>query len=674
MRVSHQYKHYVFGTYDDLIRFGLLLESRKWDTSTLKKCIVSLVSGGKIQKTRYTGQLDGYQMKDENGKVINDADKFYADLDSSIKNDSFKFYPKQKQGIAWLYSRNSAIIGDKTGAGKTSSLLGAAFMRMKQSGGRTLVITLPSTQQQWIDEIGYLFGEEERNLVSTNPASNAKWIILNYQDFSSTQKKGQDKQPLFSPEGIPLVKREKVQQVLNALMSNPCQIVILDEAHMLKNNSAAKSKNIAGVTAKSEFKWAGSATPVANKPDDIHNVLRMIGHNLGKINDAMFIREFVGAQMKIKQMRGTPEERAAIKKIQEDAAMRLRKWLTLSGAYISRSKKAMNPSIPDHTVSDVDIQEDEFDSKKYWEDFSDRMEKYKNPELAISQMIGQRITLATNKVPTSLEQANSVLNQKDENGNPLKKKVLLFSCFQESSENLVSGLKNILSKTDPQARVVHIIGKDKRSDVVKAISDFRQDKNARAMVISSLKGGTGVNLPNTTQDVIINDFDWTPKITEQTEGRAYRINNVIPVHTKYMIAKGTPDEVFYKYVRAKIDLSNLIQDMDSEMEEKILVGIDDKDLKAKIQAAKDRLDMAEVYLVQDLKTMMDSHGVASNVNMDPSEFDLDEAELGNDEDMSKKAESSEKAKSSPIGWLAVAKMSEFDDLPQSVCSHSSLQE
>jgi hypothetical protein len=119
---------------------------------------------------------------------------------------------------------------------------------------------------------------------------------------------------------------------------------------------------------------------------------------------------------------------------------------------------------------------------------------------------------------------------------------------------------------------------------------------------------------------------------------------------------------------------NKAGDMDSEMEEKILVGIDDKDLKAKIQAAKDRLDMAEVYLVQDLKTMMDSHGVASNVNMDPSEFDLDEAELGNDEDMSKKAESSEKAKSSPIGWLAVAKMSEFDDLPQSVCSHSSLQE
>jgi len=628
MRTIYQYNNYLFGNFDDFIRFGLLLDARKWDMTNYRNVVAQLMQSGKLKKTRYTGQMDGYQTKDDKGKPINDTEAFYKDLDSVITGQDKKLYPKQKQGIAWLYSRNSAILGDKTGAGKTASLLGAAAMRMKQSGGRTLIITLPATQKQWADEITDWLGEEEGKNVSFNPGANTRWVILTYQDFASTQKMTKEKppQPIMSPSGAPSVKRPKVQAVLDAINSKTdFTCLLLDEGHMLKNENAAKSMNIAHVTERIPFKWGASATPVANKPQDIHNFLRIIGHSLGKIGNTMFEREFVGAKMNIKNSKDP-----ATKKIQEDAAMRLRKWLTLTGAYLSRSKKAMNPSIPDHNITESEISEDEFDTVAFWNNFKDLLDQYKNPALAISKMIAQRVTLANSKVPYTLQDAYQVLDQADPaTGQSLRKKVLIFSCFRDACGNLVNGLKSHLAQTDPQGQVVHIMGNDDRKSVNAAIQAFRTNPNARAMVIASLKGGTGVSLPNTTGDVFMNDFDWTPKVTEQTEGRAYRINNTIPVNTRYKIAKGTPDEVLYKYVRNKIDLSNLIQDIDSELEEKLLVGIDDKELQEKLRQAKFRYDQVEVDLASELNEMMAAHGI-HHTPVNPDQLDLDDIEMGDD--------------------------------------------
>ena len=56
--------------------------------------------------------------------------------------------------------------------------------------------------------------------------------------------------------------------------------------------------------------------------------------------------------------------------------------------------------------------------------------------------------------------------------------------------------------------------------------------------MSMKMGSTGIDFPNASRNMVINDFDWTPESAEQSEGRIYRINTDHPVDISYMVSQG----------------------------------------------------------------------------------------------------------------------------------------
>lgn len=628
---------FIYGEYDDLVRFGVLLTTRNWDVSQYRTAVSTLSNGKKdaqgnvidpprVKKTRYTGEPDGYKklgpdgrpLLDENGKIIPDTERFFSETIDQIarsENDPEKpiidlFY-KQKQGIFWLYQRNSAILGDATGTGKTLSTLAAAAMRMKQNpGSRTIIFTPKATQNQWVAEIQKLI-RNTIGKVSTNPASGADWIVMSYSNLASKPELNADGTVKINANGAPIIlsaKGKRVQMALDALATQNFTVCIFDEAHSLKREDSATARNIEVVTKKIPFKWGATATPASNSAIDVHNILKCSGHSLGKLSKEDFKEEFIGENASMKTL---ADKQKALVMIQK--AHNLNKWLCLSGAYLKRSMNSMNPGMPAHEINEQYIEDIKFNMDAFNRGLEEKLQEYgRTRRSVLVQLMAERMTLANQKVPHTIREAVNILNQGG--------KVLIFSCFKNSCEALFNSMQSYLrgglqgyegeDHTNIAAagyKVVQITDKSKGSKgVQQAVDGFKgvirerngklredPDSLVKVMIVSALKGGTGISLENTTEHVLINDFDWMPAVCEQVEGRAYRINNIFPVNTRYMIVRGSgvdangkrvisPDEKFYEYVRTKMEITKAIQHIDEKMEEQLAGGKSVKEQEAEL--------------------------------------------------------------------------------------------
>jgi len=628
---------FIYGEYDDLVRFGVLLTTRNWDVSQYRRAVALLSNGKKddqgniiepprVKKTRYTGEPDGYKklgpdgkpLLDENGKIIPDTERFFAETVDQLarsENDPNKpiidlFY-KQKQGIFWLYQRNSAILGDDTGTGKTLSTLAAAAMRMKQKpGSRTIIFTPKATQNQWVAEIQKLI-RNTIGKVSTNPASDADWIVVSYSNLASKPLLNPDGSIKVNANGAPIIaspKGRKTQILLDALATQNFTVCIFDEAHSLKREDSATARNIEIVTKKIPFKWGATATPASNSAIDVHNILKCSGHSLGKLSKEDFKEEFIGESASMKTL---ADKQKALLMIQK--AHNLNKWLCLSGAYLKRSMSSMNPGMPPHEISEQYIEDVQFNMEAFNRGLEEKLQEYgRTRRSVLVQLMAERMTLANQKVPYTVKEAINIINQGG--------KVLIFSCFKNSCEALFNSMQSYLRgglrgyedeehKNIAAAgyKVVQITDKSKGSKgVQQAVDGFKgvirerngkitedPDSLVKVMIVSALKGGTGISLENTTEHVLINDFDWMPAVCQQVEGRAYRINNIFPVNTRYMIVKGSgvdekgkriisPDEKFYEYVRTKMEITKAIQHIDEKMEEQLAGGKNIKEQEAEL--------------------------------------------------------------------------------------------
>lgn len=537
------------GSYSDFVDFYRLLKSRNFDTTQLTQILATFTKpkeqGGKgiLQKENVEGWI--------NGKSAN-TPEIIAHFNNRIKQllqPEITPYDKQYEGMAHLYSRKSSLLGDSTGAGKSMMTIAAANLKLKETNGKALIITMKTPAIQWMREIRKVLGPDDS--ISFNPVDGAKWTITYYNQWSES---GLDKSTIMiDPATGEKVGGKKRDVLMKNVVEQNYSVLILDEVHCIKNDSI-RSENILTATQNIPFRWGLSATVVANKPMDAHRVLKGIGHRLGDLTSGQFKREFAGmvpGGYGGAYIDGSEAE-------QRQAAEKLRKWLAISGVYIKRTKEDMNPNMPKHSIEDlpVKLKENEMDSLN--RRISERLRNYKDPELAISNMIAERTELALAKIPYSLEMAQNILEQ--------DRKVLIFTCFRDPAIQIANGITNILKNIQKEqksailGKVVTIIGgtKDREGD----IQNFKQDPNVRAMVLSILAGGTGLDLPNVVNDVIINDFSWTPKDAEQSEGRAFRINSLSDVETNYIVATDTADEIYYSDVQRKKEIAKIVQDLD----------------------------------------------------------------------------------------------------------------
>ena len=268
---------------------------------------------------------------------------------------------------------------------------------------------------------------------------------------------------------------------------------------------------------------------------------------------------------------------------QVKAANKLKEWLINLGVYVARTKKDMREDMPDLEIEDVPAK---IDNVGLYNCIGSKVNTYKKPELPISVMIATRDCLALAKAPHSVELAAPILRS--------GKKVMIFTAFKAAASHLINGLQQVLDSMGNGGQVGSILGGMHRKTRLEYIQQFKDPNSpVKAMVLMIQAGGTGLDFPNVVDDVIENDFDWTPASNEQMRGRAWRITSKNPVKVKSLVAEGTEDEDFKARVVEKINIADIIIKLTKEQLELFAMPDrykDEKKLKRMEEIEKEMID------------------------------------------------------------------------------------
>jgi superfamily II DNA or RNA helicase len=626
----NDYAYTTSGNYKQYFLLGQLLAKHGFPVDKLRKIVEDKIARGDIEVAQYEGKLD----PDFKGKI-----------EQKLPESKFDLYDAQKDGIGFLYSRDHAVLGDETGLGKTVQLVSAAALKMQKTNRPTLIITLKSTQEQWKNEIVSVMGEQEASEISTDPRDPKKWTVLYYENFSSPKNVPQysmkrheqqgktyicadteedikkfytgiknsgfdasepvkthlDKKPWCMVSTKKAYNAVLIKSMMQKLLNANFGICIFDELHKIKRESALRTQNLTELLKDVPTRWGATATISANKPLDVQNQLKMIGHPLGSVKPGKFKKDFCGMEAKGyggAYVEGTQEN-------QIRAAENLNKWLNLSGLYVRRSKQ----DIKDMPNLDVKTDETDLDLVGFGKKFKEKVKKYKNPDLAVSQLIAARDIIASQKTDETTQRVAEIVskNQDDPNNNFAASKIVVFTNFIEAGQLLTEKITQALKSINPEYYPLTYLSATKKAERQKVKKIFTDDKNAKVLVMSMKMGGTGIDFPNAAQNMIINDFDWTPEAAEQSEGRIYRINTTHPVNITYIVGNGQDAELFER-VKRKRDLAVKIQKWRNEFQQ---LGDDpkaDEKLEDIVQAQKENAkaneEMAAIVadLIEKVKT------------------------------------------------------------------------
>lgn len=561
----------LYGDRKAFYRFLQVCEAGGYNTDQAKSFIESVISKNKVKYSRADGEIDIEGGEEKLNEEISLVEKNFAEhLLKTRKQAGVTIKDKQVEGIKFLLTRNSAILGDEPGVGKSLQLITAAHIRLKVSGGRCVIITKNIVVRQLEKEI---IGMTKSTDVSSDFNSNSKWLVLPYSIF-----------------GVPKVREAVTKKLVEEAKSGRITVLILDESHTIKNGDPAdrdesgnmqhKSQNttfnIQDIAKNVPFVWGATATMVANTADDVYNQLKAINHPIGHLPFDKFKEKFTH-----------PRDQAA----RLEKADELRQTLIDHGVYIQRTKRQVEPNLPNLNTFEEDT--------KTTQSQIESLAKSKAGE-STKRPIHDRNAVADLKTDQSAAKAESVLRQ--------GKKVAIFTAFNSSKRLLEKKLEIVLKKLNLRQTVFIIDGAQDADNREAIVSSFKDpDSPVMAIVINLQAGGTGVDFPNVLTDVIINDFDWAPSTDIQSINRFFRISSKNDVNVTYMVAKGTMDENIYKRLQLKKQIADAIAVLNDQ--ESKLIAEKKGSLDSQLRQVRERRRTLMIQLAQEEEKDKQEFGV-----------------------------------------------------------------
>lgn len=518
----------LLGDRNDFYRFLKVCESNGYNTEQTRKFVEEKISERIIPYARADGEVDlpggESQLNDEINKV---ESNFAEHLLKTRKQAGVKIKDKQAEGMKFLFTRESAILGDEPGVGKSLQLIGAAHIRLNASGGRCVIITKNIVVKQLEKEI---IGMTKNDSVSTDYNSNAQWLVLPYSIF------GNDR-----------IRETVTKRLMEEAKAGKITVMILDESHTIKNGDPSDRDPSGGMSHKAQnttfniqditkyvpFVWGASATIVANTADDVYNQLKAVNHPIGNMDFNKFKSRFTHPKSQ---------------ELRLERADELRQSLIDHGVYIQRSKKQVEPNLPELNTTQNNVPVTNGQIKTLAQEKSGS---------SPPNIMHERMAVADLKTDQSVAKAAGILQT--------GKKVAIFTGFRSSRQLLVNKLQSVLERLKMNKTVFTIDGDQNSEEREIVVSSFKDpDSPVMAIVINLQAGGTGVDFPNILTDVIINDFDWAPSTDTQSINRFFRISSKQDVNVSYMVANGTVDEEIFKRLQLKKQIADAIAILNDE--------------------------------------------------------------------------------------------------------------
>jgi superfamily II DNA or RNA helicase len=341
------------------------------------------------------------------------------------------------------------------------------------------------------------------------------------------------------------------------LLQSGFDLVILDEAHMISNAQAQRTKIINSFAKKINRVWLLTGTPMTSRPMNYYNLLNLIESPVAQNWKAYAIRycqgyQFTAGKRKVWNVTG---------------ASNLEELRDRTSKQILRRLKEDVLDLPDKIITPVYLR---LKSKEYEDLMGEYFDWYdKNPDesssltVQFSKLMKVRKVIANEKTKQTIEFAENILEQ--------GKKVIIFTNFTDT-------LQTIYQHFSKQA--VYLDGSCSNSMRQQSVDQFQNDEKTKVFVGNLKAAGVGLTLTS-AEVVIMNDLSFVPAEHAQAEDRAYRYGQKSNVLVYYPLFENTIEGAIYDILNKKKRIINTVmgdqpQENVGDVAEEILTLINQK--------------------------------------------------------------------------------------------------
>jgi len=461
-----------------------------------------------------------------------EAEQLFQSLRNFEELDTFKLpkgfnadlRPYQNEGCAWiefLYQhRFGACLADDMGLGKTVQAIGFIAERLQtdlnDKTGAILIVLPPSLVFNWLDEFERFAPD------------------IKVQDCLT---RGSLESALQTAEVI-LTTYDRVRVEVAAYEAHPFDVVVFDEAHSLKNVTAARTKAAARVRRR--FTLCLTGTPVENNISEFYSVM------------STSVPGIFGTLKHFKEaFRSDPERllgrakpfilRRTKDKILKELPRKEEHELFLEMSPLQKEMYA-------RTVAEV--------REEVAEAFEDRPDQQ-------AGIVALAAILRLRQVCVSPELLNK----------PLKELAPKFAYMVDKLEELESeghaalvfsqfrGALDEMEKVAKQAgvRYLRMDGHTPMAKRKKLVQEFQSEDGPSFFFISLKTGGVGLNLTRANYVFHVDPW-WNPAVENQASDRAHRIGQKRSVFVQRLVMKHTIEERMLDLKARKAELFRQLVD------------------------------------------------------------------------------------------------------------------
>ena len=404
-----------------------------------------------------------------------------------------------------------------------------AVVAALECGAKNILVVCPSSVKiNWKRELKMFC--DDVTIIDGKIWDKAKFTIINYDILKNFHTLGDGKKK----------KPSDVAVVLNRQLANAkYDLLIIDEAHNLKNNKSIRGEIMADLSVNFgiEKVWLLTGTPIANRPMDFFNLLKIIKAPIAK-NWVYFTTRYCEGRKFFRTLKNGAKRQIWL----TDGASNLDELASKTKNLMLRRLKTDVLDMPEKVITPFYHQLDKKAWARYdqlWDNYIEKRkeEKKKGPiQRDLVELILLRKFIALEAIPETIEMVENAL----ESG----RKCIIFTSFTDELNELADHFGKIcVTHNGPMT------ARDKQASV-----DAFQNNPAIKIFIGNVRSaGVGITLTEGTY-VIFNSFDWVSGNNEQAEDRAYRIGQENDVNIVYQLFEDTVSTRMWETVRAKKDV------------------------------------------------------------------------------------------------------------------------
>lgn len=455
--------------------------------------------------------------------------------------------PYQRGGVAYAVARPGTLIADEMGLGKTVQAIGVANV----TGAKRILIVCPaSLLGNWKNEIG-------------------RWQTLGHPVHIV---RAGAKWPANIKTGFVIVNYDIVSRY-PAIKTESWDLMVVDEAHYLKNREAKRTKWILGARANTRKKQEAiepisaertlllTGTPITNRPAEIFTLIHRLDPKrwtsftnfakryCGAVFDGYGLQ--MGEPTNLDELQMRLRETVMVRRIKADVLTELpakRRQIVLVDVDGASSLVAAERKIEEETeaaVAQASYAAQKAEAEGSETEYTDAVAKLQAArKIAFTEMARVRHETAVAKIPAIIEHLENTDG-----------KIVVFA----HHKTVVSKLMDALGPYG----AVSITGETPNERRQEIVEQFQTNPDIRFFVGNMQAAGVGITL-TASSHVVFAELDWVPATLSQAEDRTHRIGQRASVLVQHLVIDGSIDARMAETVVKKQEMIDKALDDDVE--------------------------------------------------------------------------------------------------------------